>query len=108
MTSEHSIPLEDRLDLLILRALHGGATHSLDIARSIGAFSGGTVPATPRALFPALHRMEEQGWLASSWSASANGRRGKGYRLTAAGRRRLGTASRGRGCLPVWLAPWRG
>jgi PadR family transcriptional regulator, regulatory protein PadR len=81
--------LQGTLDLLILRALNLEPMHGLGIARRIGQTSGGTFQVKPGSLFPALHRMEEHGWLASSWGESENKRRAKYYELTRAGRRQL-------------------
>jgi PadR family transcriptional regulator, regulatory protein PadR len=61
----------------------------LVIERGIGQISGGTFRVKPGSLFPALHRMEEAGWLESSWGASENNRRAKYYQLTKSGRRQL-------------------
>ena len=83
--------LQGTLDLLILKSLTLGQLHGLGIARRVGQITGGTFDVKPGSLFPALHRMEQAGWLASSWGASENGRRAKYYRLTRAGRRQLRT-----------------
>jgi PadR family transcriptional regulator PadR len=77
------------LDLLILRALRGGARHGYSIARWIADASGDALRIEEGSLYPALHRLEEKGWLASSWKDSETGRRAKFYRLTRAGRRAL-------------------
>jgi PadR family transcriptional regulator, regulatory protein PadR len=82
--------LQGTLDLLILRVLALGELHGLGISRRIEQITNGTFQVKPGSLFPALHRMEEMGWLAASWGESENKRRAKYYRLTAAGRRRLG------------------
>jgi PadR family transcriptional regulator PadR len=81
--------LQGTLDLLILKALTLGALHGLGVSRRIEQITKGTFQVKPGSLFPALHRMEEAGWLASSWGASENNRKAKFYRLTAAGRRQL-------------------
>jgi PadR family transcriptional regulator PadR len=81
--------LQGTLDLLVLKALALGELHGLGVARRVEQITKGTFQVKPGSLFPALHRMEEQGWLASSWGASENNRRAKYYRLTAAGRRQL-------------------
>lgn len=81
--------LQGTLDLLILKALALGELHGLGVSRRVAQITRGTFIVKPGSLFPALHRMEEAGWLASSWGASANNRRAKYYRLTAAGRRQL-------------------
>ncbi len=81
--------LQGTLDLLILKALTLGELHGLGISRRIEQITKGTFQVKPGSLFPALHRMEEAAWLASSWGASENNRKAKFYRLTAAGRRQL-------------------
>jgi PadR family transcriptional regulator PadR len=81
--------VQGSLDLLILQVLTLGPYHGLGLARRIGQVTQGAFDVKPGSLFPALHRMEEQGWLASAWGESENRRRAKFYRLTAAGRRQL-------------------
>lgn len=81
--------LQGTLDLLILRALVLEPRHGLGVSRRIHQMTGGTFDVKPGSLFPALHRLEEQGWLSSAWGESENRRRAKYYRLTAAGRRQL-------------------
>jgi transcriptional regulator len=81
--------LQGTLDVLILKVLALGPMHGLGISRRIGQVTGGTFQVKPGSLFPALHRMEEAGWLSSSWGESENSRRAKFYRLTVAGRRQL-------------------
>ena len=89
--AEHSTELlQGTLDLLILKALALGPRHGLGIARRIEQVTRGTFNVKPGSLFPALHRMEEEGWLSSSWGESENNRRAKFYQLTRAGRRQLG------------------
>jgi transcriptional regulator len=83
--------LQGTLDLLILKALSLQDLHGLAISHRIAQMTGQTFQVKPGSLFPALHRMEEAGWLASSWGESENNRRAKYYRLTAAGRRQLQT-----------------
>jgi PadR family transcriptional regulator PadR len=83
--------LQGTLDLLILKALSLGDLHGLAVSRRIEQMTGGTFQVKPGSLFPALHRMEESGWLASSWGESENNRRAKYYRLTRAGRKQLDT-----------------
>jgi PadR family transcriptional regulator PadR len=78
--------LKGTLDLLILRVLLGGPNHGLGVTRRLQLITGGTFDVKPGSLFPALHRLEEQGWLASEWGDSENRRRAKFYRLTRAGR----------------------
>lgn len=81
--------LQGTLDLLILRALSLGPNHGLGIARRVHQITRGAFEVKPGSLFPALHRMEEQGWLASEWGESENRRRAKYYELTRAGRKHL-------------------
>src|SRR5437660_4315665 len=85
----HTPLLQGTLDVLILKALALDQMHGLGISRRIAQVTGGTFQVKPGSLFPALHRMEEAGWLASSWGESENNRRAKFYRLTAVGRRQL-------------------
>lgn len=82
--------LQGTLDLLILKALALGELHGLGISRRIEQITRGTFQVKPGSLFPALHRMEESGWLSSSWGESENNRRAKYYRLTKTGRKQLG------------------
>jgi transcriptional regulator len=63
--------------------------HGLGISHRIGQITAGAFDVKPGSLFPALHRMEEAGWLSSEWGESENKRRAKYYRLTKAGRRQL-------------------
>ena len=81
--------LQGTLDLLILKAVNLEPLHGLGIARRIEQVTHGTFQVKPGSLFPALHRMEEQGWVASSWGESENRRRAKYYKITASGRRQL-------------------
>ena len=90
MTEPRSTVLQGTLDLLILKALTAGELHGLGVSRRIEQITNGTFRVQPGSLFPALHRLEESGALASSWQASENNRRAKFYELTKAGRRRLG------------------
>jgi PadR family transcriptional regulator, regulatory protein PadR len=81
--------LQGTLDLLILRALSLQELHGLGVARRVEQITGGTFSVKPGSLFPALHRLEEAGWLSSSWGVSDSNRRAKYYRLTKTGRRQL-------------------
>jgi PadR family transcriptional regulator, regulatory protein PadR len=83
--------LQGTLDLLILRALSLGPNHGLGIARRVQQITGGAFDVKPGSLFPALHRLEEQGWLSSEWGESESRRRAKYYQLTRAGRRHIET-----------------
>jgi PadR family transcriptional regulator, regulatory protein PadR len=81
--------LQGTLDMIILKSLALEPMHGLGIARRIEQLTRGTFQVKPGSLFPALHRMEEEGWLVSTWGESENNRRAKYYRLTKPGRRQL-------------------
>jgi PadR family transcriptional regulator len=85
--------VQGTLDLLILKALSTGELHGLGVSRRIEQMTGGTFVVQPGSLFPALHRLEESGWLKAAWEASENNRRAKYYTLTKAGKRQLGDAT---------------
>lgn len=82
--------LQGTLDVLILKALTLQPLHGLGVADRIAQITGGVFVVQPGSLFPALHRMEEKGWLDSSWGTSDNNRKARFYKLTAAGRKQLG------------------
>jgi transcriptional regulator len=90
MPGRRATLLQGTLDLLILKALSTGPLHGLGVSRRIEQVTGGTFVVQPGSLFPALHRLEEAGWLGSDWQPSENNRRAKYYTLTKAGRRQLG------------------
>src|SRR5260221_1981921 len=90
MPRERANLLQGTLDLLILKALSAGELHGLGVSRRVEQLTGGTFVAQPGSLFPALHRLEEAGWLSSNWQASENNRRAKYYTLTRTGRKQLG------------------
>ena len=79
------------LDLLILRALTLEPNHGLGIARRVEQITRGAFEVNPGSLFPALHRLDQKGWLASKWGRSDANRKAKYYRLTTTGRRQLKT-----------------
>jgi transcriptional regulator len=81
--------LQGTLDMLILRTLMMGPAHGHTIAKIIEQTSEDILQVEQGSLYPALHRLEDRGWLASSWGASENNRKAKFYKLTAAGRKRL-------------------
>jgi PadR family transcriptional regulator, regulatory protein PadR len=81
--------LQGTLDLLVLKTLQTGATHGWDIAQRIQQVSQDVLRVGQGSLYPALHRLEAQGWICSEWGASENNRRAKFYKLTAAGRKQL-------------------
>ena len=90
MPRERATLLQGTLDLLILKALAAGELHGLGVSRRIEQITAGTFAVQPGSLFPALHRLEEAGWLSAEWQASENNRRAKYYVLTKAGRKQLG------------------
>ena len=82
--------LPGTLDLLILKAVSLGRLHGYGVLLRIEQISGGALHIQQGALYPALYRLEHQGLIESEWGVSDNNRRAKYYRLTAAGRERLG------------------
>jgi PadR family transcriptional regulator, regulatory protein PadR len=89
LNSEPTTLLQGTLDLLILKTLVTGELHGLGISRRVQQITGGTFVVKPGSLFPALHRMQEEGWVSSFWGDSENNRRAKYYRLTKAGRKQF-------------------
>lgn len=89
MVKEKTDLLQGTLDLLVLKTLQSGPTHGWDIAQRIQQVSREVLKVNQGSLYPALHRLEAQGWIASEWGASDNNRRAKFYKLTAAGRKQL-------------------
>ena len=81
--------LQGTLDLLILRTLQDDAKHGWDIAERIEQISERVLEVNQGSLYPALHRLEHQGWIKAEWGVSELGRRARFYRLTAAGRKQL-------------------
>ena len=81
--------LQGTLDMLILKAVSLGPLHGYGVLLRIQQISGDRLEIQQGSLYPALYRLEHQGWIASEWGESENNRRAKFYRLTAAGRRRL-------------------
>ena len=81
--------LQGTLDLLILKAVSLGPLHGYGVLLRIQQISGEQLEIRQGSLYPALYRLEHQGWIASEWGESDNKRKAKFYRLTAAGRRQL-------------------
>src|SRR6185503_16741249 len=106
MPRETTPLLRGTLDLLILQCLTLGEMHGLGVARRITQVTKGAYEVKPGSLFPALRRLEEQGWLASQWGESENNRRAKFYRLTKAGLRQLAQETKewGRVSVAIGLA----
>ena len=89
MAEDRTDLLQGTLDLLILTALALQPLHGLGISHRIEQVTHGTFRVKPGSLFPALHRLEENGWLRAQWGESENRRKAKYYALTKAGRRQL-------------------
>jgi transcriptional regulator len=81
--------LQGTLDLLILKALTLQPLHGMGISRRVSQITNQAFDVKPGSLFPALHRMEQAGWLSSIWGESETNRRAKFYSLTKAGRKQL-------------------
>jgi PadR family transcriptional regulator len=82
------------LDLLVLKTLELGPRHGISVADRIRQTTSGTFEVSPGSLFPALHRLEQNGFIRGEWTQSAEGRRVKAYRLTAQGRQKLAAEKR--------------
>ena len=89
MTQTKSDVLQGTLDMLILKALSLEPMHGWGAAQRIQQISEDVLTLNQGSLYPALHRLEHRGWIASEWGVSENNRRAKYYRLTATGRRQL-------------------
>jgi len=87
--SKPSDLIQGTLDLLILRTLALGPKHGWAIAKRIEQVSEEVLQVTQGALYPALHRLEQQGWISASWHTTGTGREAKFYELTKAGRVQL-------------------
>jgi len=86
--------LRGTLDLMLLRTLELGPRHGIAVADRIRQTTAGTFDVSPGSLFPALHRLEQNGYVRGEWTQSAAGRRVKAYTLTALGRRQLAAEKR--------------
>jgi PadR family transcriptional regulator, regulatory protein PadR len=89
VTQPDSEMLKGTLDMMILRTLISGDAHGHTIAKIIERTSEDVLEVEQGSLYPALHRLEDRGWVSSVWGASENNRKAKFYRLTAAGRKQL-------------------
>ena len=85
--------LAGTLDMLILRTLQTGSAHGLQIAQDIERRSDDVLLVEQGSLYPALHRLEERGWITSAWGVSDTNRKARYYQLTSAGRKQLATES---------------
>jgi transcriptional regulator len=81
--------MKGTLDLLVLKTLALEPRHGVGVADRIEQITGGTFQVKPGSLFPALHRLEQDGFIAGEWTTTPEGRRAKYYKMTAAGQRKL-------------------
>jgi PadR family transcriptional regulator, regulatory protein PadR len=89
MSHTKSDLLQGTLDLLILKALTHGPMHGYGVGQRIGQLAEDLLKVEEGSLYPALHRLEDRGWIRSDWGVSENNRRARFYRLTPQGRKRL-------------------
>ena len=89
MTKSRTDLLQGTLDLLVLKTLSTGARHGWGISQRIQQMSKEVLQVNQGSLYPALHRLEQQGWIRARWGKSENNRQAKYYELTARGRRQL-------------------
>lgn len=89
MVKSKSDALQGSLRLLVLKSLQHGAMHGWGITLHIESVSNSILRVEEGSLYPALHRMEQEGWIASEWGLSENNRRARFYKLTTAGRKQL-------------------
>jgi PadR family transcriptional regulator PadR len=90
MTSQNRDVMQGTLDMLVLKAVSLAPMHGWGITQRIGQITGDVLRVNPGALYPALERLQDRGWIAADWATTENGRRAKYYRLTARGRKQLG------------------
>jgi PadR family transcriptional regulator PadR len=91
MAKQQAELMKGTLDLLVLKTLALEPRHGVGVADRIAQISSGTFLVKPGSLFPALHRLEQHGFIKGEWSETPEGRRAKYYRITAAGQRQLST-----------------
>jgi transcriptional regulator len=91
MAKSKNDALHGSLDLLVLKSLEGGPMHGWAITLHVEKISDHILRVEEGSLYPALHRMEQNGWVAAKWGLSENNRRARYYSLTAAGRKHLST-----------------
>jgi PadR family transcriptional regulator PadR len=89
VSKEKSDLLHGTLDMLILRALSPGPTHGFGVSILIRRISGEVLQVEQGSLYPALYRLEAEGWIKSEWGVSENNRKARFYELTGAGRKQL-------------------
>ena len=103
MTLPTNDVLQGTLDLLILKTLTLQPMHGWGISQRIQQLSCDVLQVNQGSLYPALHRLEQKGWIASEWGVSENNRKAKFYRLTAAGERQLASWERYTGAVRLVL-----
>src|ERR1700744_6735925 len=81
--------VQGTLDMLLLRTLQGGPQHGYGIVQALRVHSGDVLQVETGSLYPALHRLERQGWVRSEWKQTESNQRAKYYRITAAGKKQL-------------------
>src|SRR6202044_1371904 len=86
--------LQGTLDMLVLKAVSLGSLHGYGVLLRIQQISQNRLEIQQGSLYPALYRLEHEGWIAGEWGQSENNRRGRVYKLTAAGRKRLGAEAK--------------
>jgi len=91
MPVESNDVLQGTLDMLVLKALSLQPMHGWGVAQRIQQISSNVLQVNQGSLYPALHRLEDRGWIEAEWGTSENNRKAKFYRLTRAGERQLGT-----------------
>jgi PadR family transcriptional regulator PadR len=91
LASKENDLLQGTLDMMVLKAVSLGPLHGYGVLLRIQQISGNLLEIQQGSLYPALYRLEHQGWIASEWGQSENNRKAKYYRLTVSGRRRLRT-----------------
>lgn len=89
MPEKSAALLPGTLDLLILKTVSQGPLHGYAVVRRLAAASEQVILVEEGSLYPALHRLEQRGWVAAKWGKSENGRRAKFYRITTVGRQQL-------------------
>jgi PadR family transcriptional regulator PadR len=90
MTSQNRDVMQGTLDMLVLKAVSLAPMHGWGITQRIEQITGDVLRVNPGALYPALERLQDRGWISAEWGTTENSRRAKYYRLTARGRKQLG------------------
>jgi transcriptional regulator len=93
MPARRDVP-QGTLDLLVLRILASGPQHGWGLMQRLGRLTDGVFQVTPGALFPALQRIEEYGWIEGTWGVSENRRKARFYAITPEGRKQLAAEAR--------------